>query len=67
MTTVNKMIAILKLLEQAGMGEETIESDHDVIFLPIHDEHPVHDDFENRLTEAGAFYSDEYSCWIVFT
>lgn len=62
---VNRFAEVLQLLIEAGFEGEFLQADHDIIYLPVHEQHPVHEDFENKLSEAGAFWSDEYDCWCV--
>lgn len=61
---INNLIAILELLQQAGLGEEDlINCEPDVIILPVTGKHPIHDDFENKLVELGAQWSK--NCWVI--
>lgn len=63
---VGRFAEVIKLLVEGGFEGEFLAADHDVIYLPVHDPHPVHEDFENKLKEAGAHWASEFDCWVVY-
>ena len=64
MATVSDTIKILQVLEENGLADSSLESDHDVIYLPVSDEDVP---YAEELIALGAFYSEEFDCWTLFT
>ena len=62
MTTVAKLKKILEILEQHDMGEEAIQADHDVIYIPGAEPGT---DFAEKLDAAGAIFDESNDWWVV--
>lgn len=62
MTTVADLKKVLEILVSHDMGEETIQADHDVIYIPGAEQGT---DFAEKLEAAGAFFDESNDCWVV--
>ena len=63
MTTVSKLAKILAVLEKHGKSEESVQADHDIIYLTLEDEDSP---LGIELAEIGAHWTDEYGCWCIY-
>jgi hypothetical protein len=62
MTTVTDLKKILEILEAHDMGDELVQADHDVIYIPGAEQGT---DFAEKLDAAGAFYDESEDWWVV--
>lgn len=59
MTTVNNLIAALKCLEEKDLGDEWVNAEHDIIYLPGKP--------DMVEMEEWCHWNSECDCWAVFT
>jgi hypothetical protein len=60
------MANMRKICEILTMDDPIAGASHDVVYLDAGGEIDPESDIGKALTEAGAFYADEYDSWVVW-
>ena len=64
---VSELKRILEILEKNDLGSKYIESDYDVIYIPIESRDDINKVDFIELEDSGMFYSTDYDSFVIFT